>query len=169
MLAILIFSWIVSVLLVLLAERNNGYSSSLSHDEKIKRIREKRRRLEQEIAAMTAKRKEEHRIWMELMGFAKEEKKKLIKTNYNIVFFRSYINNILIMKRLEMNKLRAKIKSLAERNRLATTDEERATVAAEMNTLRSENEQAFTEALEALIKTTADDVQELHGRNIKNN
>lgn len=53
------------------------------------------------------------------------------------------------MKRLEMNKLRAKIKSLAERNRLATTDEERAAVAAEMNTLRSENEQAFTEALEA--------------------
>ena len=106
---------------------------------------------------------------MELMGFAKEEKKKLIKTNYNIVFFRSYINNILIIKRFEMNELRAKIKSLAERNRLATTDEERATVAAEMNTLRSENEQAFTEALEALIKTTADAVQELHGRHIKNN
>ena len=99
----------------------------------------------------------------------KKKKKKLIKTNYNIVFFRSYINNILIMKSLEINELRAKIKSLAERNRLATTDEERATVAAEMNTLRSENEQAFTEALEALIKTTADDVQELHGRNIKNN
>ena len=73
------------------------------------------------------------------------------------------------MKRLEMNKLRAKIKSLAERNRLATTDEERAAVAAEMSTLRSENEQAFTEALEALIKITADDVQELHSRNIKNN
>lgn len=99
----------------------------------------------------------------------KKKKKKLIKTNYNIVFFRSYINNILIIKRFEMNELRAKIKSLAERNRLATTDEERAAVAAEMNTLRSENEQAFTEALEALIKTTADDVQELHGRNIKNN
>ena len=67
-----------------------------------------------------------------------------------------------------MNELRAKIKSLAERNRLATTDEERAAVAAEMNTLRSENEQAFTETLEALIKTTADDVQELHCRHIKN-
>ena len=67
-----------------------------------------------------------------------------------------------------MNELRAKIKSLAERNRLATTDEERAAVAAEMNTLRSENEQAFTEALEALIKITADAVQELHGRHIKN-
>ena len=76
MLGILIFSWIVSVLLVLLAERNNGYSSSLSHDEKIKRMREKRRKLEQEMAARAAKRKEEHRIWMELMGFAKEEEKK---------------------------------------------------------------------------------------------
>lgn len=99
----------------------------------------------------------------------RRKKKKLIKTNYNIVFFRSYINNILIMKRFEMNELKAKIKSLAERNRLATTDEERAAVAAEMSTLRSENEQAFTETLEALIKITADDVQELHGRNIKNN
>ena len=56
------------------------------------------------------------------------------------------------MKRLEMNELKAKIKSLAERNRLARTDEERAAVAAEMSTLKSENEQAFTEALEALIK-----------------
>ncbi len=73
------------------------------------------------------------------------------------------------MKKLEMNELKAKIKSLAERNRLATTDEERAAVAAEMNTLRSENEQAFTEALEALIKTTADAVQELHCRHIRNN
>ena len=79
MLAILIFSWIVSVLLVLLAERNNGYSSSLSHNEKIKRMREKRRKLEQEMAARAAKRKEEHRIWMELMGFAKEEKKETDK------------------------------------------------------------------------------------------
>lgn len=79
MLAILIFSWIVSVLLVLLAERNNGYSSSLSHDEKIKRMREKRRKLEQEMAARAAKQKEQHRIWMELMGFAKEEKKETDK------------------------------------------------------------------------------------------
>ena len=79
MLAILIFSWIVSVLFVVFAERNNGYSSSLSHDEKIKRMREKRRKLEQEMAARTAKRKEEHRIWMELMGFAKEEKKETDK------------------------------------------------------------------------------------------
>lgn len=55
MLAILIFSWIVSVLLVLLAERNNGYSSSLSHDEKIKRMRENRRKLEQETAEIDAK------------------------------------------------------------------------------------------------------------------
>ena len=54
-----------------------------------------------------------------------------------------------------------KIKALAERNRLATTDEERVAVAAEMNALRSEDEQAFTEALEGLIKTTAEDVQEM--------
>ena len=73
MLAILIFSWIVSVLFVVFAERNNGYSSSLTHDQKIARLREKRRRVEQEIAAMTAKRKEQHRIWMELMGFSKKE------------------------------------------------------------------------------------------------
>lgn len=66
------------------------------------------------------------------------------------------------MKRLEMNELKIKIKALAERNRLATTDEERAAVAAEMSILRSENEKAFTEALESLIKTTADDMQELH-------
>ena len=79
MLAILIFSWIVSVLFVVFAERNNGYSSSLSHDEKIKRMREKRRKLEQEMAARAAKRKEEHHIWMELMGFAKEEKKETDK------------------------------------------------------------------------------------------
>lgn len=73
------------------------------------------------------------------------------------------------MKRLEMNELKIKIKALAERNRLATTDEERAAVAAEMSILRSENEKAFTEALESLIKTTVDDVQELHSRDIKNN
>ena len=54
-----------------------------------------------------------------------------------------------------------KIKALAERNRLATTDEERAAVAAEMNALRSEDEHAFTEALEGLIKMTAKDVQEM--------
>ena len=54
-----------------------------------------------------------------------------------------------------------KIKALAERNRLATTNEERAAVAAEMNALRSEDEQVFTEALEGLIKTTAEDVQEM--------
>ena len=30
------------------------------------------------MAARAAKRKEEHRIWMELMGFAKEEEKKEI-------------------------------------------------------------------------------------------
>ncbi len=53
-----------------------------------------------------------------------------------------------------------KIKELAERNRLAKTNEERAAVAAEMTTLRNENEKAFIEALEGLITTTADEVQE---------
>ena len=59
-----------------------------------------------------------------------------------------------------MEDYKNKIKTLAELNRLATTDEERAAVAAEMNALRSEDEQAFTEALEGLIKSTAEDVQE---------
>ena len=59
-----------------------------------------------------------------------------------------------------MNDFKNKIKALAERNRLAKNEEERAAVAAEMNALRQENEQAFTEALEGLIKTTADEVQE---------
>lgn len=59
-----------------------------------------------------------------------------------------------------MTDYKTKIKALAERKRLATTDEERAAVDAEMNALRSENEQAFTEALEFLIKTTANDVHE---------
>lgn len=58
-----------------------------------------------------------------------------------------------------MTDYKTKIKALAERKRLATTDEERAGVDAEMNALRSENEQAFTEALESLIKDTAEDVQ----------
>lgn len=53
-----------------------------------------------------------------------------------------------------------KIKVLAERNRLATTEEERAAVAAEMNALRGKDEKAFTEALEELITTTANEVQE---------
>ena len=53
-----------------------------------------------------------------------------------------------------------KIKVLAERNRLATTEEERAAVAAEMNALRGKDEKAFTEALEDLITTTANEVQE---------
>lgn len=59
-----------------------------------------------------------------------------------------------------MTDYKTKIKALAERKRLATTDEERAAVDAEMNALGSENEQAFTEALESLIKTTANDVHE---------
>lgn len=59
-----------------------------------------------------------------------------------------------------MTDYKNKIKVLAERNRLATTEEERAAVAAEMNALRSKDEKAFTEALENLITTTANEVQE---------
>ena len=84
MLAILIFSWIVSVLLVLLAERNNGYSSSLNYKQREERLKEEGRRLDRKRAALKAKHKEEHRIWMELMGFAKEEEKK---GSNNIVVF----------------------------------------------------------------------------------
>ena len=64
-----------------------------------------------------------------------------------------------------MTDYKNQIKALAERNRLATTDEERAAVAAEMNALRREDEQAFTEALEGLIKMTAEDVQEMRMAN----
>lgn len=58
-----------------------------------------------------------------------------------------------------MTDYKNKIKVFAERNRLATTEEERAAVAAEMNVLRGKDEKAFTEALEELIKTTAYEVQ----------
>ena len=66
------------VLLVLLAERNNGYSSSLNYKQREERLKEEGRRLDRKRAALKAKHKEEHRIWMELMGFAKEEEKKEI-------------------------------------------------------------------------------------------
>ena len=72
MLAILIFSWIVSVLFVVFAERNNGYSSSLSHDEKIKRMREKRRKLEQETAEIDAKWRENKLKRKEFNQFLKD-------------------------------------------------------------------------------------------------
>ena len=39
-----------------------------------------------------------------------------------------------------MTDFKNKIKALAERNRLATTDEERAAVVAEMDALKNENE-----------------------------
>lgn len=59
-----------------------------------------------------------------------------------------------------MNDFKDKIKALAERRRQAKTAKERTAIATEMNTLRQENEQAFTEALEGLIKATADEVRE---------
>ena len=84
MLAILIFSWIVSVLFVVLAERNNGYSSSLSHDEKIKRIREKRRRVEQESDEIDAKWREYKLKRKEFNQFLKDLHKQY-SVNSNVI------------------------------------------------------------------------------------
>lgn len=47
------------------------------------------------------------------------------------------------------------IRALAKRNREAKTEEEKSAVAREMARLHEEDPQAFTEALEGLIKTTA--------------
>ena len=60
-----------------------------------------------------------------------------------------------------MTEIKDRIKELAERNRKATTEEERAAVAAEMQSLRDENEKEFTEALESLIETTSKEAEEL--------
>lgn len=111
MLAILIFSWIVSVLFVVLAERNNGYSSSLSHKQREERLKEEGRRLDRKRAALRAKHKEEHRIWMELMGFAKEEeKKKLIKTSYNNVFFQDLYKQHSYYEKIRNERIESKDK-----------------------------------------------------------
>lgn len=60
-----------------------------------------------------------------------------------------------------MTEIKDRIKELAERNSKATTEEERAAVAAEMQSLRDENEKEFTEALESLIETTSKEAEEL--------
>ena len=52
-----------------------------------------------------------------------------------------------------MTDFKNKIKALAERNRLATTDEERAAVVAEMDALKNENEQAFMVSMAYIAKT----------------
>ena len=65
-----------------------------------------------------------------------------------------------------MTEIKDRIKDLAERNRKATTEEERAAVAAEMQSIRDENEKEFTEALESLIETTSKEAEELRMQNV---
>ena len=54
--------------------------------------------------------------------------------------------------------MKEQIKLLAERNRMAKTKEEQEAVAKEMEALKNQDPQAFTEALESLIHTTAKEV-----------
>ena len=57
--------------------------------------------------------------------------------------------------------MKEQIKLLAERNRMAKTKEEQEAVAKEMEALKNQDPQAFTEALESLIHTTAKEVEDL--------
>lgn len=57
--------------------------------------------------------------------------------------------------------MKEKIQKLAEQNRKAKTEEERAAIACEMEALKEQDPKAFTEALEGLIVTTARNVEEL--------
>lgn len=54
-----------------------------------------------------------------------------------------------------------KIRQLAERNRMAKTAEEKENIAKEMEALKNQNPEAFTEALESLIHSTAKEVNDL--------
>ena len=58
-------------------------------------------------------------------------------------------------------KMKEQIRLLAERNRMAKTQEEKEAVAKEMETLKNQDPKAFTEALESLIRSTAKDVNDL--------
>lgn len=100
MLAILIFSWIVSVLLVLLAERNNGYSSSLSHDEKIKRIREKKTQSRTRNSCYDCKAKRRTPYMDGAYGFLKKRRhrrkqKRQHRENTIIMYFPGFIQMLL--------------------------------------------------------------------------
>ena len=57
--------------------------------------------------------------------------------------------------------MKEKIQKLAEQNRKATTEKQRAAIACEMKALKEQDPKAFTEALEGLIVTTARNVEEL--------
>lgn len=57
--------------------------------------------------------------------------------------------------------MKEKIQQLAKMNRTAKTDEEKAAVAREMEALKEQDPQAFAEAIESLITSTAQKVEEL--------
>lgn len=57
--------------------------------------------------------------------------------------------------------MKEKIQLLAKKNRQAKTDEEKEAIAREMESLKAQDPKAFTEALEALIKSTSQKVEEL--------
>lgn len=60
-----------------------------------------------------------------------------------------------------METVKDKIKALAQRNRTAKTQAEKDTIALEMKALNDQDPQAYAEALEELIKSTAKKVDEL--------
>lgn len=57
--------------------------------------------------------------------------------------------------------MKEQIRQLAERNRMAKTAEEKEAIAKEMEALKNQNPEAFTEALESLIHSTAKEVNDL--------
>ena len=57
--------------------------------------------------------------------------------------------------------IKDEILALAARNRIAKTQEGKAEISLKMEELKDKDPKAFTEALESLIRTTADKVEEL--------
>lgn len=57
--------------------------------------------------------------------------------------------------------MKEQIRQLAERNRMAKTAEEKEAIAREMEALKNQDPEAFTEALESLIHSTAKEVNDL--------
>lgn len=98
MLGILIFSWIVSVLLVLLAERNNGYSSSLSHDEKNKKNERKKTQIRTRNGCQGCKAKRRTPYMDGAYGFLKKRRhrrkqKRQHRENTIIMYFPGFYIN----------------------------------------------------------------------------
>lgn len=73
---ILFFSWLGSLFLIYLAERSDG-SSSLTYEEKIKRLREKNRKIKEETDAIIAKHKEQQRLWNEVFDFIRQQNREI--------------------------------------------------------------------------------------------